>query len=68
LYYIGLPKRYKDSVRVIRPGYPIFLYNYENDNRLLYGPYKVICVFKCMFELIKVVWLLSLSKPNFTRF
>ncbi|KAF9616415.1 hypothetical protein IFM89_029669, partial [Coptis chinensis] len=28
--FSGLPPRYRDSVRAITPGLPLFLYNYSN--------------------------------------
>jgi hypothetical protein len=35
----GLPSRYRDSVRAIRPGLPLFLYNYSTHQ--LHGIFKV---------------------------
>jgi hypothetical protein len=36
----GLPSRYRDSVRAIRPGLPLFLYNYSTHQ--LHGIFEVI--------------------------
>ena len=41
LYDAELPGRYRDSVRCIRPGMLVFLYNFDDGNRKLYGVYKV---------------------------
>jgi len=35
----GLPSRYRDSVRAIRPGLPLFLYNYSTHQ--LHGIFEV---------------------------
>lgn len=37
---LGLPPRYKDSVRAITPGLPLFLYNYSTHQ--LHGIYEVL--------------------------
>jgi hypothetical protein len=38
-YFAGLPSRYRDSVRAIRPGLPLFLYNYSTHQ--LHGIFEV---------------------------
>ena len=40
----GLPPRYRDSVRAITPGLPLFLYNYTTHQ--LHGIFEV-CLFSC---------------------
>lgn len=35
----GLPQRYQDSVKLIQPGIPLFLYNYTT--RSMHGVYEV---------------------------
>lgn len=50
----GLPQRYRDSVRTIRPGLPLFLYNYTTHQ--LHGVFEVsltlpradVCSFRVM--------------------
>lgn len=37
----GLPARYRDSVRAIQPGLPLFLYNYTTHQ--LHGVFEVRC-------------------------
>ena len=39
LSLIGLPPRYRDSVRTITPGLPLFLYNYTTHQ--LHGIFEV---------------------------
>ncbi|KAJ0572205.1 putative DCD domain-containing protein NRP [Helianthus annuus] len=38
----GLPPRYRDSVRQITPGLPLFLYNYSTHQ--LHGVFEVILI------------------------
>lgn len=38
-FYAGLPPKYKDSVRAITPGLPLFLYNYTAHQ--LHGVFEV---------------------------
>jgi hypothetical protein len=40
IYNAGLPQRYRDSVRAIQPGLPLFLYNYTIHQ--LHGIFEVI--------------------------
>lgn len=39
VHFIGLPPRYRDSVRAITPGLPLFLYNYTTHQ--LHGIFEV---------------------------
>lgn len=39
IHFEGLPQKYKDSVRAITPGLPLFLYNYTAHQ--LHGVYQV---------------------------
>lgn len=39
IHFIGLPPRYRDSVRAITPGLPLFLYNYTTHQ--LHGIFEV---------------------------
>lgn len=41
-YVAGLPPRYRDSVRQITPGLPLFLYNYSTHQ--LHGIFEVLLV------------------------
>ena len=40
-FLVGLPPRYRDSVRAITPGLPLFLYNYTTHQ--LHGIFEVSC-------------------------
>lgn len=69
----GLPQRYRDSVRAIQPGLPLFLYNYTTHQlhgvfevsinldlwNLLYGQVCVVQVY-CRF-LLSVFWCLGFT-------
>lgn len=39
IFIAGLPQKYKDSVRAITPGLPLFLYNYTSHQ--LHGVFQV---------------------------
>lgn len=43
VYFVGLPPRYRDSVRAITPGLPLFLYNYTTHQ--LHGIFEVSSFF-----------------------
>ena len=50
--FTGLPPRYRDSVRAITPGLPLFLYNYSTHQ--LHGIFEVcIAIFILTNELIQ---------------
>ena len=44
---VGLPPRYRDSVRTITPGLPLFLYNYSTHQ--LHGIFEVCIMFVCAY-------------------
>lgn len=57
IVFVGLPPRYRDSVRAITPGLPLFLYNYTTHQ--LHGIFEVsslsylfllygMCLFCCI--------------------
>ena len=54
--HTGLPQRYRDSVRAIQPGLPLFLYNYTTHQ--LHGVYEV----KVLYEFMKYSFLLISMK------
>lgn len=55
LLFIGLPPRYRDSVRAITPGLPLFLYNYSTHQ--LHG----------IFEVFWMIWNFLFSFKYFNR-
>lgn len=42
IFLTGLPQRYRDSVRTIQPGLPLFLYNYTTHQ--LHGIFEVSAI------------------------
>ncbi|GFP82767.1 b2 protein [Phtheirospermum japonicum] len=55
----GLPPRYRDSVRAITPGLPLFLYNYTTHQ--LHGIFEVCC---CCFFVRVCARAISLFSPE----
>lgn len=57
----GLPPRYRDSVRAITPGLPLFLYNYSTHQ--LHGIFEVCIVvvvyylYVCIILVVIELWL-----------
>ena len=71
IHFIGLPPRYRDSVRAITPGLPLFLYNYTTHQ--LHGIFEVcshlfLFIAFISFEILLVVQgVFSVRLSNFLQ-